>query len=95
MLAYVVANVRIEDPERYEEYRSRVLPTIERYGGRFLARGGKAERLEGAYEPARMVILEFPGYEQAKAWYESEHYRPLIELRQSTSTGDLILIEGV
>jgi uncharacterized protein (DUF1330 family) len=95
MPAYVVANVRVEDPERYEEYRARVTPTIERYGGRFLARGGKAERLEGAYDPARVVILEFPSYEQAKAWYESEQYRPLIELRQSTSTGDLLLVEGV
>jgi len=95
MAAYVVANVRVEDPERYPEYSARVPETIERYGGRFLARAGRAERLEGPVEPGRFVILEFPSYEQAKAWYESEEYRPLLELRQSTSTGDLILVEGV
>jgi uncharacterized protein (DUF1330 family) len=95
MAAYVVANVRVEDAERYQEYRSRVPATVERYGGRFLVRGGRAEPLEGSYEPERVVILEFPSYEQAKAWHESEEYRPLLELRQATSTGDLILVEGV
>ena len=94
MPAYVVANVRVEDPERYAEYIEQVPATIEQYGGRFLARAGRAESLEGAVEPARFVILEFPSYERAKAWYESEEYRPLIELRQSASTGDLILAEG-
>jgi uncharacterized protein (DUF1330 family) len=95
MPAYVVANVRVEDPERYAEYVAQVPATIERYGGRFLARAGRAERLEGAVEPARFVVLEFPSYEAAKAWYESDEYRPLLELRQQTSTGDLILTDGV
>jgi uncharacterized protein (DUF1330 family) len=95
MPAYVVANVRVEDTERYPDYSAQVPATIERYGGRFLARAGRAERLEGSVEPERFVILEFPSYEQAKAWYESEEYRPLLELRQATSTGDLILVEGV
>jgi uncharacterized protein (DUF1330 family) len=95
MAAYVVANVRVEDPERYAEYVARVPATIELYGGRFLARAGHAERLEGAVEPARFVVLEFPTYEAAKSWYESEEYRPLLELRQSSSTGDLILTDGV
>ena len=95
MAAYVVANVRVEDPERYAEYVAQVPATIELYGGRFLARAGHAERLEGAVEPARFVVLEFPSYEAAKAWYESEEYRPLLELRQATSSGDLILADGV
>jgi uncharacterized protein (DUF1330 family) len=94
MPAYIVANVDVHDAERYEEYRSQVLSTIERYGGRFLARGGRAERLEGSYEPVRFVVLEFPSYEQAKTWHESDEYRPLRELRQALSTGDLILVEG-
>jgi uncharacterized protein (DUF1330 family) len=95
MPAYVVANVRVEDPERYAEYVAQVPATIEEYGGRFVVRAGRAERLEGSVEPARFVVVEFPSYEQAKAWYESDEYRPLLELRQSASSGDLILAEGV
>jgi uncharacterized protein (DUF1330 family) len=95
MAAYVIAHVRVEDPELYEDYRSQVLATIEAHGGRFLVRGGKAELLEGTRDPARVVVLEFPSYEAAKAWYESDEYLPLIEIRQSASTGDLILADGV
>ena len=95
MAAYVIAHVRVEEPELYEDYRSQVLATIEAHGGRFLVRGGKAELLEGTRDPARVVVLEFPSYEAAKAWYESDEYRPLIEIRQSASTGDLILADGV
>jgi uncharacterized protein (DUF1330 family) len=95
MAAYVIAHVRVEAPELYEDYRSQVLATIEAHGGRFLVRGGKAELLEGTRDPARVVVLEFPSYEEAKAWYESDGYRPLIEIRQGASTGDLILVDGV
>jgi uncharacterized protein (DUF1330 family) len=95
MAAYVIAHVRVEEPELYEDYRSQVLATIEAHGGRFLVRGGKAELLEGTRDPGRVVVLEFPSYEDAKAWYESDEYRPLIEIRQSASTGDLILADGV
>ena len=95
MAAYVIAHVRVEDPELYEDYRSQVLATIEAHGGRFLVRGGKAELLEGTRDPARVVVLEFPSYEKAKTWYESDEYGPLIEIRQSASTGDLILVDGV
>jgi uncharacterized protein (DUF1330 family) len=95
MAAYVIAHVRVEDPELYEDYRAQVVATIEAHGGRFLARGGKAELLEGTADPARVVVLEFPSYERARAWYDSDEYRPLIELRQNASTGDLILVDGV
>ena len=95
MAAYVIAHVRVEEPELYEDYRSQVLATIEAHGGRFLVRGGKAELLEGTRDPGRVVVLEFPSYEDAKAWYESDEYLPLIEIRQSASTGDLILADGV
>ena len=94
MLGYVIGHVDITDPEGFEEYSSQVPPTIEQYGGRFITRGGRAEKLEGSIEPWRLVILEFPSYEQAKAWYQSDEYQPLIEMRQRTSIGDLLLVEG-
>ena len=50
MLAYVVANVRVENMERYAEYVAQLPATVEQYGGRFLARAGRAQRLEGAVE---------------------------------------------
>ena len=71
-----------------------VLAVVTQYGGRFIARGGKAEALEGSPAPKRLVVLEFPSYEQAQKWYRSPEYAPLITLRQKASRGRLVLIEG-
>lgn len=95
MSAYVIANVDIRDPVRYAEYVKLTPVTVAPFGGRFIARGGKSERLEGDTAANRVVILEFDTYEQAKAWYDSEGYRAARTVRQSASTGSLILVEGI
>jgi uncharacterized protein (DUF1330 family) len=95
MSAYVIANVDIRDPATYAEYIKLTPVTIAAFGGRFIARGGKSERLEGDMPANRIVILEFDTYEQAKAWYDSEGYRAARAVRQSASVGTLILVDGV
>jgi len=95
MSAYVIANVKITDPTRYAEYVKLTPASIAPFGGRFIARGGRAEKLEGATEANRVVILEFDNYEHAKDWYESEGYRVAKSLRQSASVSSLILVDGV
>ena len=93
MKGYVIGEIEVTDPGTYDQYRGQVLATIEKYQGRFLVRGGKAEGLEGA-PPKRMVILEFPSPELARQWYRSPEYAPLIVLRQKGSRGRLVLAEG-
>lgn len=94
MPAYFIVDVNVQDPAGFEEYRKRVPATIEKYGGKFLVRGGKFEKLEGNWEPTRVVLLEFPSLEQAKRWYDSEEYREPKALRFKTSRTNLILVEG-
>ncbi|PYT38052.1 MAG: DUF1330 domain-containing protein [Acidobacteria bacterium] len=95
MAAYIIVDVEITDPVRYAEYISVVPPTIAKYGGRFLVRGGKAETLEGSWKPGRVVVVEFPTFEKAREWWESEEYRGPRTLRQSASVTDMILVQGV
>jgi uncharacterized protein (DUF1330 family) len=94
-MAYVIAMVEIKDPVRYEDYRKLVLPTITAYGGRFVARGGQTEVLEGPWTPKRVVIVEFPSLDRAKAWWASPEYAEAKAIRQATSDSTLIAIEGV
>jgi uncharacterized protein (DUF1330 family) len=94
MTAYVIANIDVQDPARYADYIKLTPGTIAPFGGRFIARGGRSERLEGDTPANRLVILEFPSYDQAKAWYASEGYRVAMAIRQSASTGSLMLVEG-
>ena len=95
MPAYVIAEVEVEDPERYEEYRKRVPAIIAAYGGRYIARGGRTEVLEGPWSPKRLVIVEFPSLERAQAWWNSPEYAPVKALRQSCSRAKMIVLEGV
>jgi uncharacterized protein (DUF1330 family) len=94
MAAYVVVDLEITDPAAFEEYRKQVPATIEKYGGRFLVRGGAVQSLEGDWRPKRMVVLEFPSVEQARRWYDSEEYRGPKAIRFRTSTARAILVEG-
>jgi uncharacterized protein (DUF1330 family) len=96
MAAYVIADiVEISDPVQYEDYKKMVPASIAAYGGRFIARGGRTEVLEGDWRPGRLVIIEFENVERAKAWWASEDYGAARALRQRTSTGSLVVIEWV
>jgi uncharacterized protein (DUF1330 family) len=95
MAAYVIANIEVTDAAAYADYRKGVAATITRYGGRFLARGGTVESLEGTFVPKRIVIIEFPSMAAARQWYASPEYAPLLAMRKRASTGDLLIAEGV
>jgi uncharacterized protein (DUF1330 family) len=94
MPAYLIADVSVENQDVYAEYRRQVLPLIEKYGGRFIVRGGAHETLEGSWRPARLVVIEFPSMAVLKDWYGSPEYKKLIALRQTASRGSLLAVEG-
>ncbi len=93
--AYVIAQVDVHDPEAYEAYKAQVPATVAQFGGVFVARGGRSEALEGDAPPGRTVILKFPSYEAALAWHGSAEYAGPKALRQSLSTGKLMVVEAV
>ncbi len=96
MAGYVVAVDEDTDPEGIARYRQIVPAIIEQFGGRFLVRGGKAEALEGDWEPSRLIIIEFPSVEQAKAWHASPEYQAVLPIRQRHArTNFLTVVEGV
>lgn len=94
MPAYVINDMEVTDPVAFAEYRSLSPATVAQYGGRFLARGGAVECLEGEWLPKRLVILEFPSMAQARAWIDSAEYAPARRLRQLSAKSNLILVDG-
>ena len=95
MPAYLVAELEVTDPAQFEEYRKGVPASIAAYGGRYIARGGAIEPLEGDWSPKRMVLVEFPSLAQAKAWYASAEYRDLLALRLKSAKTRAVLLEGL
>ena len=95
MAAYVVADIIVKDAARYEDYKRDVAASMEKFGGRFLVRGGAAKAFEGGWQPERLVILEFPDMAALESWYRSPEYAPLLALRLACSDGRLIGVEGI
>jgi uncharacterized protein (DUF1330 family) len=95
MAAYVVVEISIRDPETYERYKVMAPPSIAQYGGRYIVRGGHTHCLEGSWDAARFVMLEFPTLDAAREWWSSPEYAPAKALRQACSHTDMLLVEGL
>jgi uncharacterized protein (DUF1330 family) len=94
MPAYIVTQVDVEDPVRFEDYKPMVPPSLEAFGGRYLVRGGQVENLEGTWAPKRLVLVEFPSLDQAKAWWNSKEYAEAKAIRQAAAKTEMIVVEG-
>ena len=95
MAAYMIARVKVTDPTRYQTYVESTPPTIAKFGGRFVVRGGPSVTLEGPEETRRIVVLEFPSREQAQAWYASDDYQAAKKLRAGAAEGEFLIVDGV
>jgi len=92
---YVIAELTVTNPgAEFQEYRDKVVATVEAFGGRFLVRGGDPSLLEGDPPHGRAVILEFDSPEQAQAWYDSPAYQAILTLRLRNATTRLLLAAG-
>ena len=93
--AYLVAQIEVHDPLGYDAYRSRTGAIIERFGGRFLVRGGTLHPLEGEPDFSRLVIIEFADLDAARRFYDSAEYQALIPHRTDNARSMLLIAEGV
>lgn len=94
MPAYIIVEVEVTDPATYEDYKKLTPGSLAPFDGKFIVRGGAAELMEGDTEPQRIVVLEFPTMEKAKAWWSSDEYAPAKAIRQSASNTRMIAVEG-
>lgn len=95
MAAYLISTIDITDPQSYEEYRKLVAPVLQQYGGRFLVRGGTIHHIEGAWQPRRVVVVEFDSVEKAKAFNDAPEYAHAKSIRHRASVSSVIIVEGV
>jgi Uncharacterized conserved protein len=95
MCAYVIVEIDIVDPAGYEEYKKLASATVEKYGGKYIIRGGAVETLEGDWNPKRIVVLQFDSIQRAKEWLNSEEYREPHKMRHRTARTRMVVVEGV
>ena|SRR5881394_1563338 len=95
MSAYLIVDISVRDERAYDGYRTRVTDQIRQYGGEYLVRGGRAERLEGDWKPKRIVVVRFESIAAARKWWESDDYAELKAIRQASTDTNMIVVEGV
>jgi uncharacterized protein (DUF1330 family) len=95
MAAYIISDVTIHDEASASAYRERAARAIAQHGGKYLARAGVIEVLEGSWSPRAIVIVEFPDMAKARAWYRSADYAEALKFRDAALSRDLILVDGV
>ncbi|MBP6899820.1 MAG: DUF1330 domain-containing protein [Burkholderiaceae bacterium] len=94
--AYVIVDMKITDPQRYQGYMAAAPAAVKAFGGEYLVRGGRHEVLEGGWQPARIAMLRFPSLQQAQAFYADAQYRAARELRLgATEYFNMVVVEGV
>ena len=95
MAAYFLVDIReIKDAARMEEYRAKVGPIVEKFGGRYLVIGGPFQVVEGSYQPVFPVMVEFPSMVEARKWYDSDDYRDLKKLRLAATVSNGFFMAG-
>jgi len=93
---YIVAELKVHDPETMVRYRLLSQAAVEQYGGRFLVRGGESGVLEGKWTPPqRLVIVEFDTVEQARRFHDSPEYRAARKLRENAAEMNMLVVSGV
>jgi len=93
--AYLLAQVDVSNPEQYQKYAAAAPDVVAKYGGRYLARGGRSLTLEGPPAKPRVVVIEFPSLEQAQAFYDSPEYVATRKLREGAATAQFVVVEGL
>ena len=94
MSAYLIADIQVTKPEGFKLYGEAVLATVEKFGGKYLVRGGEVLPMEGEWLPKRMVVLEFHDMSALKKWYNSNDYQKIIKDRTDNSIGNMVFVEG-
>jgi uncharacterized protein (DUF1330 family) len=92
---YCIGHITINDADAYKDYAEKDPATIAPYGGEYLVRGGESEIREGTFPGSRTVVIRFPTFAAARAWYTGVEYSEIRPLRQAVADGALMLVEGV
>ena len=92
MPALWIGHVKVNDVDAYNKYAELAGPAIAKYGGHFIARGGRYVQLEGKDRP-RNVVAKFDSLEAAEKCYNSQEYQTALEYARDAAERDLLIVE--
>lgn len=94
MTAYIIGRIDVTNANGYMAYAEQTVALAEKWGGRFLVKGGAPQQLEGS-GPGRIVVIAFPDRARAEGWYASEAYQAILPIALENSLRDIVIVDGV
>jgi uncharacterized protein (DUF1330 family) len=95
MTVFMIIQIEVKDTKLYSQYTQDVKGVVEEYGGRYLVRGGPVTPLSGGWNPERIILIEFSSPEVLRSCFRSEQYHKLASLRERSTIGKSIMVEGL
>ena len=95
MSAYVLSSIKVNNPDNYKEYVTKVKSIVEKFGGEYLVRGGEMNIIEGDWPNERNIVIKFPSREKAMEWYNSEEYKPIRQIRHDNAVSNSVIVDGI
>ena len=95
MSAYVLSSIKVNNPDNYKEYVTKVKSIVEKFGGEYLVRGGEMTVIEGEWNNPRSIVIKFKSKEKAMEWYNSDEYKPIRQIRHDNAVSNSIIVEGI
>ena len=95
MSAYVLSSIKVNNPDNYKEYVTKVKSIVEKFGGEYLVRGGEMTVIEGEWNHPRSIVIKFQSKEKAMEWYNSEEYKPIRQIRHDNAVSNTIIVDGI
>jgi uncharacterized protein (DUF1330 family) len=95
MPAYAIFDLKVFDIEKLKEYKNVAPEILKKFGGKVIISGGEANSVEGNWNQKRVVVIEFPSYEIANDWWNSDEYKKATELRKKAADTSVLIIDGI
>ena len=95
MPAYAIFDLKVFDKEKLKEYKNVAPEIIKKFGGKVIVSGGESNSVEGNWNQKRVVVIEFPSYEIANDWWNSDEYKKATELRKKAADSNVLIIDGI
>ena len=95
MPAYIIAQVKVHNPEEFQKYVEESTPVFQIYGASVMAAAGEVDILEGNWPEGRTIIVKFPSVEQARKWHDSAEYQKVAPYRHRSASTNMVVVDGL
>ena len=92
-MTYVVVTIKqMRDLEAFRDYAVQAVPLVERHGGKYVAVDKAPEVRSGEWPFVRTIIVAYPNFAAARAFYDSPDYQKIVPIRNRAIDANIVIV---